>query len=92
MGKSETYEIESLLHQIDEEGFVVIQRARLLRLLGKGNEAAGTWRALLDAWEGIDGNRRALRITQIRPGVFLLTKQGADRVASWAGEERAAAA
>ena len=56
------YALESLLHEVDDHGFIVVPLGRLLRLLNKGNRSAGTWKALLDAWESIEGNREDLHI------------------------------
>ncbi len=71
--RNEEYELRCLLWQIDEEGFVVIHRDRLLRLLGKGNESPGTWTALLDEWEAIEGERDELFILKLPGSRFLLT-------------------
>ena len=71
--RSELYELESLLYTIGEDGYVVVSRARLLRLLGKGNEAKGTWDALIDAWEGIGQNADDLLLARLPGPKFLLT-------------------
>jgi hypothetical protein len=81
--KPETYELESLLYDIDHEGFVVIHRDKLLRLLGKGNESAGTWIALQEAWEGIDGASNELRLARIPGNKFILMKQVLIKVQDW---------
>ncbi|MCL6286187.1 hypothetical protein M3P21_22090 [Ruegeria sp. 2012CJ41-6] len=81
------YELESLLYEIDDKGYVVVALERLYRLLGKGNRAAGTWRALLDAWEEIDGEREDLYMLEMEgTGNVLLTSEATSPVARSAGE------
>lgn len=87
MGKSEQYELESVLYEIDYHGFITIKRDRLYRLLGKGNRAAGTWKALLDVWEGIDGDRGELHAVEFeQEGLLLITNKPLVPLTSWAGE------
>jgi len=96
MGKHEQYELESILSEIHEQGFTTIKLDRLYRLLGKGNRAVGTWRALLDVWEGIGGDRTELHIAEFcdendgpsfpTKGLLLITKRPLERLTRWAGE------
>ena len=64
--KSRLYELKSLLYEIDDKGVVVIFLPKLLRLLDKGNRAAGTWKAFLDAWEDRWRGEKPIRATCIR--------------------------
>ncbi len=81
------HELESLLHEIDYEGFLILPLEKLYRLLGKGNRAAGTWQALLDAWEGIDGDINQLRIAELINERLLITIEKTEKVTKWAGHE-----
>jgi hypothetical protein len=85
MGKSERYELESLLYDLQYLGFAVLPLAKLYRLLDKGNRAAGTWAALLEVWEEIDGDRNCLYITEMAREMVLLSTQKVEPVKSWAG-------
>jgi hypothetical protein len=88
MGKNEIYELESLLYEIDIKGFVVIPLIKLYRLLGKGNRSAGTWKSLLDVWEGLEGDRDRWEIyifeTQLQDVV--ISKFMTKRAGTMAGE------
>ena len=87
MGKNEQYELETILYEIDYHGFITIKIDKLYRILGKGNRAAGTWKALLDTWEGIDGNRDDLNIVEFEhEGLLLITNKPLVPLTSWAGE------
>lgn len=86
MGKHEQYEIESILADINYKGFVTIPLTKLYFLLGRGNRAAGTWRALLDVWEGIGGQRTDLHIAELPHEMLLISKQRVEPLTSWAGE------
>lgn len=84
--KYEQYEMESLLYEVDYHGVLIIKVDKVLRLLGKGNKAAGTWRALVDIWEGIGGARSDLYVAELTDGMLLITTQQLDRLTKWAGE------
>ena len=86
MAKNEIYELESLLYEIDYHGYVTLKLDKLYRLLGRGNRAAGTWKALLDVWEGIDGDRNELHVAELMDGVLLITNKPLDRLTTWANE------
>ena len=73
--KNERYELESLLYELDYQGFVVVPLRKLFRLLDKGNRAAGTWRALLDVWEEIEGNPDEIHGCELQNEMFLLTSK-----------------
>lgn len=80
------HELESLLHEVEHEGFLVLPLHKLYRLLGRGNRAAGTWSALLDAWEGVGYERRALQIAELAGEKILLTVVPTEVATSWSGE------
>ena len=84
--RPELYELDSLLYEIDYEGYVVLHRDKLLRLLGRGNEAAGTWAALIEMWEGIDGSAAELRMVRLPGNRFLFTNQALTRVKDMANK------
>jgi hypothetical protein len=88
VSRNQAYELESLLLDIQEEGYIRVNKYKLWRLLGKGSNAAGTWKALLDAWEELGENfrRSELRILELPSENFLITKTAIDRVTTWAGE------
>lgn len=87
MTKNEQYELESMLYEIDYLGFVSIKLEKLFRLLGKGSRAAGTWRALVEVWEGIDGNPADLHAAELPNGVLLITNKPLDPLTTWTGEK-----
>jgi hypothetical protein len=86
MTRSEIYEIESTLYEIDYHGFVVIPLEKIYRLLNKGNRAAGTWKALLDVWQNTGHNRVSLRIAELPGSLLLLTAVETEHAKKWAGE------
>jgi hypothetical protein len=90
VGKHEAYELESILRTVADEGSVTVPLRKLLRLLEKGNRAAGTWKALLDAWEDIDEDRANLHIAELPGQVILLSAKGTVPVTVWAGDRGAA--
>ena len=90
MGKHEAYELESLLRTVADEGSATVPLKKLLRLLEKGNRAAGTWKALLYAWEDIDEDRANLHIAELPGQIILLSSKGTVPVALWAGDRSAA--
>lgn len=83
------HELHEILNEVIDRGYGVIPIAKLWRLLGKGNRAVGTWRALLDEWvEAKEGNQRdSLNICEIRGEHILLTTVATDRATVWAQEE-----
>ena len=89
VNKFADYELSELLNEVVEKGYIVISGPKLLRLLGKGNKAAGTWRTLLDAWiEVRDYNKRnGLHICQIPYDHFILSREPTTAVMDWAGEK-----
>jgi hypothetical protein len=81
------HDLDALLCEIDDHGFVVLTTGKLLRLLNKGNRAAGTWRALLDAWEALEGDRNELHVFETPwQGNIVITKVPTKPVAAMAGE------
>jgi hypothetical protein len=86
LGKSEQYELESILSDLQYAGIATISLRKLFRLLGKGNRAAGTWKSLLDAWEEAGGDRSSLHICQIPHEMILLSTVPTKAVTDWAGE------
>ena len=79
-------ELEALLYEINYHGYVVVPLRKLYRLLGKGNRAAGTWRALLDAWEGIGNEREELFIAELPNEMLLISNTATEAVVKWAEE------
>lgn len=86
MGKSEAYELEGVLREVADKGSLTIALKKLLRLLEKGNRAAGTWKSLLDAWEEIGEGRSHLYITELPWEVILLSRTFLVPVKNWANE------
>lgn len=81
------HELESLLHEIHYHGFVVLPLRKLYRLLDKWNRAAGTWQALLDAWESIEGDIESLHIVELPHENLLITDREIETVKGWAGHD-----
>lgn len=79
-------QLEQMLYRVTYEGASIIFLRELYRLLGRGNRAAGTWVALLDAWEGIGRDRRELQIAELYNEVILLTCTPTTPATDWAGE------
>ena len=88
MGKNEIYELEALLYEIDHKGYVIIPLAKLYRLLSKGNRSPGTWKALLDVWEEMNGRRtRAdLYIFESSQEELVISKFPGQSIQNWASE------
>jgi hypothetical protein len=82
------YELYEILNDVFDKGYAVVYISKLWRLLGKGSRAAGTWRALLDAWEeSREGNQRSsLHICELPGEYILITKGSTERATAWAGE------
>jgi hypothetical protein len=88
VGKGEQYELETLLHRVREQGYIRVPKYTVWRLLGKGSNASGTWRALLDVWEGLgDGYKRSsLHLTEMLPYHFVITESPSAPMTKLAGE------
>jgi hypothetical protein len=87
--KQALYELETFLQDVADKGFGVIYIAKLWRLLDKGSRAAGTWKALLDAWEelGHGFERSEIHICEVSHEYLVLTTHATEPIAQWAGEE-----
>lgn len=88
LAKNETYELESKLYEIDYCGFIAIPLTRMYRLLGKGNRSSGTWKALLDVWEEMGGERKRsdLHIFEAPHEMLVITRFSTEPVKKWSGE------
>jgi hypothetical protein len=86
--RSRTYELESLLFEIDDKGYVIIHISKLWRLLEKGSRAAGTWKELLDAWEEHGGGRKRsdLHMFESNHEYLVISKVKTNSVMKLAGE------
>lgn len=86
--KAQTYELESLLWDVVDKGFVIIHISKLWRLLDKGSRAAGTWKALLDAWDEIDhGKERSdLHIFEAKHEYLVISATPSELIVTKAGE------
>jgi hypothetical protein len=83
MGLYETAELDRILHEIVFFNVVIVSRTKLLALLGKKTNAAGTWRALLDAWEGMDCDRNSLHGFDAKNDMLVLTNIPTTQATSW---------
>jgi hypothetical protein len=81
------HELESLLYEIDYHGYITMPLSKLYRLLGKKNRAAGTWQALLDSWESIEGDPVELYIIEFPNGNVFISKKATNPVTVWAGHD-----
>ena len=79
------HELETYLHQLGYQGYILIHLQHLYRLLGKGNRAAGTWVALIEAYEAIGGKRGDLHIAELHHGMLLISLHSTEPVKRWAG-------
>jgi hypothetical protein len=81
------YELHSILHEVEEYGFVSIPMVKLLRLLDRGNKSARAWRELLDEWEELGYERDELH-AYITPwqGLIVLTRGVSKPINEMAGE------
>lgn len=79
------------MRTVADEGSVTVPLKKLLRLLEKGNRAAGTWKALLYAWEDIDESRTNLHIAELPGQMILLSSKATVPVTLWAGDKGTAA-
>lgn len=88
VSKSQEYELESILYDVKEKGYSYVGKYKVWRLLGKGSNAAGTWKALLDSWVelGDSFKRTELRGVELPSGDFIFTSVKADQIVKWAGE------
>ena len=86
--RQKDYELESLLREVDDHGFVVIYITKIWRLLDKWSRAAGTWKALLDAWEEMDSKhkRADLHILEVSHEFIVITRTASAPMIQWAGE------
>ena len=85
--KYDEYELDSLMYDIRENGYITINRYKIWRLLGKGSGAAGTWKAFLDAWVELDSShkRSDLHIYEY-DGKYHIGYPKTERMTKWAGE------
>jgi hypothetical protein len=65
--------VRSLLKDVTLERVVVIDRSKLLWLLGWGQARAGAWEDLLQLWEEIGQDRSKLRGGQFGANKIILT-------------------
>lgn len=78
--------LDEYLSEVIDCGSATVRLTQLYRYLRKGNRAAGTWKALLDAWEGLGQRRNDLMITELPNERLLLSRFRLERVTEWAGE------
>ncbi|HVH77361.1 MAG TPA: hypothetical protein VM755_20785 [Stellaceae bacterium] len=77
------FELAELLHQVHEAGYAQVHLRKLLRLLGKGSRAAGTWRKLVEAWEELGYEADELYCIELPGERILLIWRKPDRVRDW---------
>ena len=78
------FELEELLHQVREIGYSELHLRKLLRLLGKGSRAAGTWRKLLEGWQALGYPADELFVRELPSERILLIWRKPDLVQDWA--------
>jgi len=88
VGKSEGYELESILSEIDFQGYVVIHLHKLYRLLGKWNRSPEIWKELLNVWEkiGSEHQRSDLHIFETDHEYLVISKIATEPVVKKAHE------
>lgn len=85
--KYDEYELESVMYDIREQGFVFINRYKLWRLLDKGSGAAGTWKAFLDEWVELNQNNKRSDLHGFEFGNnYFISTVNTTSLESWAGE------
>jgi len=83
-------EVRSLLKSVELDGAVIIQKKKLLWLLGWSNDKPGAWKELLDHWAENDNKRETLQ--GLEAGQYLVLTTGVEAecthrpVVDWAGE------
>ncbi len=77
------HELEGVLEDILYRGHAFIPLKKLLKLLGKGNRAAGTWIALSEAFSEVGGDARKLWIAEFPNEIIFLSNQKLDKIATW---------
>jgi hypothetical protein len=85
--KYDEYELDSILHEVKEIGYAFINKYKLWRLLGKGSGAAGTWKALLDAWVELNAINRRNELQGFELGdIYFISTVKTTSLENWAGE------
>lgn len=64
-------ELKSILKDVALEGAVVINKRKLLWLLGWGQDRPGAWSGLLDLWEAINEDRGKLMGLEVGDKIVL---------------------
>jgi hypothetical protein len=87
--KQQEYDLNLLLYKVKDFGFAVIFISEIWRLLDKWSRAAGTWRALLDAWEELDKShkRTDLHIFEVAHEYLVISRVASEPITKWAGEQ-----
>jgi hypothetical protein len=78
------HELESVLESVMHTNYAFIPLKKLLKLLGKGNRAAGTWAALRDAYTDVGGDASSLWIAEFPNEIIFLSDRKCEKLSSWA--------
>jgi hypothetical protein len=68
--------VRSLLKDVTLDGAVIIDKRKLLWLLGWGQDRPGAWEELLGLWTEIGQERSTLRVAETSWGTVVLTMDG----------------
>jgi hypothetical protein len=64
--------LQEILLDVRDRGSVCIEKKKVLWLLGRSNESASAWAALLDEWEEVGGVRGSLSGKEWGPWITLV--------------------
>jgi hypothetical protein len=81
-------EVRSILKDVSLSGAVVVDKKKLLWLLGWGQDRPGAWKGLLDHWKELGEELGGLYGMEVG-GKIILSLKGTGKfstVADWAGE------
>jgi hypothetical protein len=67
-------EVRSLLKDVSLSGVVIVDKKKLLWLLGWGQDRAGAWRALLDHWVELGEEEETLYFMEVGSKIVLSLK------------------
>ena len=78
--------IHSVLQDVRLTGSAKVNRRKLLWMMGRQNDNASAWSLLLDEWEEIGGDRKALNGLWEGEAITLLKAKPDSIVKDWAKE------
>ncbi len=80
------YEIQNLMTKVLCGEVICLNKAYLLKLLGRERDRSEAWSELLDIYEDIGGSRDSLYGVELN-GNIVVSPSAFDQVRAWSGEE-----